>query len=140
MTTGRGIARAFLLLPLPFFLCGCDTLTGILEPPYLPEPIRIYDKVQYADDVVECQAAGVAYKPHFSIGAALNKTVNGATANTSLIPISPLVPVYGAAGGLAGAASDGFDVMSAQHNNVYRNCLRDEVRRDGSAIIADPRN
>lgn len=131
----RAIAAA-----LPFLLCGCATLTDALAPPYVPEPIHIYDAAQYAADVKECQAAGANYRPRFSVGSALSKTVGGATANTSLIPLSPLVPVYGAAGGAVGAAADGFDVMSGAHANVFRNCLRDETRRDRSAIVADPRN
>ena len=129
-----------LMLALPFFLGGCGDLETALNPPYAPEPIHIFDAAGYQADLKECQAAGAAYKPHMSIAGVVSKTVDGATANTSLIPVSPLVPLYGAAGGAVGAASDGFDVMSGQHANVYRNCLRDETRRDHSAILADPRN
>lgn len=128
-----------LLLALPLFLCACAPLTAMLAPPYVPEPIHVYDQAAYEADVAECQAAGTAFKPRFSIGSAVARTVTGATSNTSLIPISPLVPVYGAAGGALGAASDGFDVMSGTHAFVFQNCLRDEVRRDRSAIVADPR-
>jgi hypothetical protein len=128
-----------ILLVLPVLLCGCTQITDMLAPPYVPQPIHVYDQVAYEADVAECSAAGASFKPRFSIGSALARTVTGATSNTSLIPISPLVPVYGAAGGALGAASDGFDVMSGQHAFVFQNCLRDEVRRDRSAIIADPR-
>lgn len=131
--------RKKLLLALPLFLCGCAPFTDMLAPPYVPEPIHVFDQAQYDADVAECRAAGAAYKPHFSVGTAIAKTVDGATSNTSLIPLSPLVPAYGAAGGVLGAASDGLDVMSGQHANVFRNCLRDSVRRDRSAIIADAR-
>jgi len=72
-------------------------------------------------------------------GLAVARTVTGATSNTSLIPISTLVPVYGAAGGALGAASDGFDVMSGTHSAVFRNCLHDETLIDHSAVVADPR-
>jgi len=128
-----------LSLALLFCLCGCAQITDMIAPPYVPQPIHIYDQAAYESDVAECQAAGVAFKPHFSIGSAVARTVTGATSNTSLIPISPLVPVYGAAGGALGAASDGFDVMSGTHSAVFRNCLQDETRRDRSAIVADPR-
>lgn len=127
-----------LLLALPLVLCGCGNIQDLIVTPYVPQPIHIYDQAQYDADVAECRAAGVAFQPRFSIGGALAKTVRGATSNTSLIPVSPLVPVYGAAGGAVGAASDGLDLMSAQHRNVFRNCLHDETRRDGSAIIANP--
>jgi hypothetical protein len=129
-----------LLLALPALLCGCAPLANLVNPPYVPVSIHIFDQSQYEADWVECQAAGAAYKPRFAIGTVLSRTVTGATSNTSLIPISPLVPLYGAAGGALGAASDGFDIMSAEHNNVARNCLRDFTRHDGSAIVADPRD
>lgn len=135
----KGIAMRKMMMAIPFLLSGCASLTDMLAPPYLPEPIHVYDADQFAADVLECKTAGANYKPHVSLGSALAMTVEGATSNTSLIPISPLVPVYGAAGGALGAASDGFDVMSGQHSAVYRNCLRDEVRRDRSAIVVDPR-
>lgn len=127
------------LIPAGLLLAtGCAPFSNFLTPPYVPIPIKIFDASVYAADVALCQAAGTDFKPQFSFGSALAKTVDGATANTSMIPISPLVPAYGAAGGAAGALSDGLDVMSAQHRNVYRNCLRDFVRRDGSAIVVDP--
>lgn len=129
-----------LLMLLPVLLSGCAPITDMLAPPYEPVAIRIYSQAQYEADVVECRQAGTAFKPNFSLGGALAQTVKGATSNTSLIPISPLVPIYGAAGGAVGAASDGFDVMSAQHQNVFRNCLLDAVRMDKSAIVADPRD
>lgn len=132
--------RKVLVLILPLFLGGCANLLDMLAPPYVPEPIHVYDQAQYAADVGECQAAGAAFKPHFSIGSAVAKTVTGATSNTSLIPISPLVPAYGAAGGALAATSDGLDVASRQHANVARNCLRDMTRRDRSAVVADPRD
>lgn len=128
-----------LMLAVPLCLCGCAQITDMIAPPYVPQPIHIYDKVAYEADVAECQAAGATFKPHFSIGSAVARTVTGATSNTSLIPISPLVPVYGAAGGALGAASDGFDVMSGTHSAVFRNCLHDETLIDHSAVVADPR-
>lgn len=126
-----------LLLALPL-LTGCTSITDMLAPPYVPVPIHIYAQAQYDADVSECKAAGVAFVPRFSLGSALSKTVDGATSNTSLIPVSPLVPVYGAAGGAIRATSDGLDVMSAQHSAVFRHCLQDEIRNDKSAIVADP--
>jgi hypothetical protein len=128
-----------LLTVLPIFCAGCAPLADLLAPPYVPVPIHVYEQVQYDADLAECRAAGAAFKPQFSVGTAIAKTVDGAVSNTSLIPLSPLVPVYGAAGGAVSAASDGLDVMSAQHQNVFRNCLRDETRNDKSAVIADPR-
>jgi hypothetical protein len=127
-----------LLLALPL-LAGCAPIADVLAPPYVPVPIHIYDQAQYEADKAECAAAGVAFVPQFSFGSALSQTVDGATSNTSLIPVSPLVPAYGAAGGAIRAASDGLDVMSGQHASVYRNCLSDELRNDKSAIVADPR-
>ena len=128
------------LLILPFFLGACAPITDMLAPPYSPVPIRVYDATQYASDVTECQAAGASYKPQFSLGGALTKTVDGATENTSLIPVSPLVPAYGAAGGALGAASDGLDLASRQHANVFRNCLFSELFHDHAAVVADPRD
>lgn len=127
-----------LLLALPLVLCGCGSIEDVLVTPYVPQPIHIYDQAQYNADIAQCRAASVAFKPRFSLGGAIAKTIRGATSNASLIPVSPLVPVYGAAGGAVGAASDGLDVMSAQHQNVFRNCLHDVTRRDGAAIIANP--
>lgn len=132
--------RKLLACALPLLLAGCADLATALSPPYIPEPIHIYDPTQYAADVEECKTAGAAFKPHFSFGAVASSAVTGATGNTSLIPFSPIVPVYGAAGGAVGAAAQGLDVMNGQHANVFRNCLRDETRRDRSAIVADPRN
>lgn len=131
--------RKLLALTLPLLLAGCGDLASALQPPYNPEPIHIFDQAQYQSDVDECRAAGANYKPHFSFGAVATAAVSGASANTSLIPFSPIVPVYGAAGGAAGAAAQGLDVMNGAHANVFRNCVRDETRRDRSAIVADPR-
>lgn len=128
-----------LSLALLFCLGGCGSITEMLAPPYVPEPIHIYDADQFAADLLECKTAGANYMPHVSLGSALAKTVEGATSNTSLIPISPLVPVYGAAGGALGAASDSFDVMSRTHGNVFRNCLHDTTQIDHSAVLANPK-
>lgn len=132
--------QKLLLLALPLVLCGCGAIKDAVAPAYEPVPIRIYDQVQYDADVAECRAAGIAFKPRFSFGHVVSQTVSGATSNTSLIPVSPLVPVWGAAGGAIRSTSDGLDVMSGQHQNVFRNCLRDLTRRNGSAIVADPRD
>ncbi len=124
---------------LPLLLSGCAGLTDVLAPPYMPEPIHVYDQAQYDADVAECRLAGANYKPQFHLGTVVAKTMDGATSNSSLIPVSPWVPVAGAAGSALSATTDGLDVMSGQHANVFRNCLRDETRRDRSAIVADPR-
>lgn len=129
-----------LSLALLFCLGGCATLTDTLAPPYEPQPIRVFDQAQYDADDALCKAVGTAFVPKFSIGGAVTQTITGATSNTSLIAISPLVPLYGAAGGAARAASDGLDLASRQHANVYRNCLADFTRMDRSAVIADPRD
>lgn len=129
-----------LLLSLPVVLCACAPVTDILAPAYEPQTIRVFDKSQYDADNVECKTAALAFVPKFSFGGAITQTVTGATANTSLIPISPLVPLYGAAGGAVRAASDGLDLASRQHANIYRNCLHDFTSRDRSAIVADPRD
>lgn len=129
-----------LLLALPLVLCGCGVITDTLTPAYQPEPIRIYDAARYQADVEECRVAGMAYKPVPSLRGAIVETVNGATSNSSMIPISPLVPLYGAAGGAVSAANDAVDFASRQHANVFRHCLKDETTRDGSAILADPRD
>ena len=128
-----------LLLLLPFFLPGCAAITDLLAPAYTPQPIHIYSPAQYAADELECKTAGANFKPQASIGTLITKTVDGATSNTSLIPISPMVPFYGAAGGLAQGGSDALDVASGQHANVFRNCLHDETLIDHSAVLADPR-
>ncbi len=128
---------ALAILPL---LAGCQDVSTALVPPYIPEPIHIFDHAQYEADVAECRAAGARYKPHFSFGSVASAAVSGATSDTSLIPFNAAVPIYGAAGGAVGATANGLDIMSGQHANVFRNCLRDETRRDRSAIVADPRN
>lgn len=128
-----GVTAALLV-----FLTGCAPVTDMLAPPYEPQPIRIFDKAQYQADVAECRIAGIAFKPQFSLGSAIAKTVGGATSNTSLIPVSPLVPVFGAAGGAVSATSDGLDVMSKQHSNVFKHCVMEITRRDGAAIVANP--
>jgi hypothetical protein len=122
------------------FLCGCGAIADAFAPPYFPEPIRIFDQPRYDSDLAMCRAAGISYKPHLSFDRALSKTVAGAADNSSMIPVSPLVPVFGAAGGAASAAADGFDVMSRQHANVFKHCLQDALRLDGAAIIANPDN
>lgn len=129
-----------LLAALPLILVSCAPFTDALTPAYMPAPIRIADSARYQADVAECQAAGMAYQPPDSLRGAIVETVRGATANSSMIPLSPLVPVYGALGGAVGAVNDGFDLASRQHANVFRNCLIEETRRDGSAVLADPRD
>lgn len=129
-----------LALIFPFLLTGCGAIADMAAPAYEPETIRIYDQAQYQADVNECRAAGAAYKPHFSLGGAVTRTLDGASSNSSLIPLSPLVPAYGAAGGAAAAVNDGLDLASRAHANVFRNCLHDETARDRSAVIADPRD
>lgn len=130
--------RLLLVALLPC-LSGCASIADALAPPYVPEPIHVYNQTTYDVDVLECQQAGASYKPHFSFGAVATSAVRGATSDTSLVPLSPLVPVYGAAGGAVGAAADGFDVMSGSHANVFRHCLRDETLIDRSAVLANPR-
>lgn len=125
--------RFLLLLPL-LLLSAC----AVLAPDYTPVPLKIFDQAQYQADDKFCQAAGNGWVPAVSLRGAIFETVNGATSNTSMIPLSPLVPVFGAAGGAVHAASDGLNIGSTQKANVYRNCLDDFTRRDGSAIIAKP--
>lgn len=127
-------------LALPVLLGGCADISTALNPPYVPEPIHVYSEAQYEADNRECAKAGGDYKPKFSFGTVASKAFDGATADTSLIPVTPMVMAYGAAGGAASAASDGLDIMSGQHANVYRNCLHDETQIDRSAVIANPRN
>lgn len=129
-----------LRLALPLLLGACAPMTDWIAPSYVPVPIHVYDQVRYSNDVVECRAAGQSYQPDFALGTIVTRTVDGATSNTSLIPVSPLVPAFGAAGGAAGALGDGLDLASRQHANVFRNCLFEETRRDGAAILADPRD
>lgn len=129
-----------LLLALPLTLCGCGAITDALTPAYVPETIRIYDQARYQADLAECSAAGRAYKPKPSLRGTIVETIGGATSNSSMIPISPWVPVFGAAGGAISSANDGIDFASRQHANVFRNCLKDETAHDGSAILADPRD
>ena len=124
-----------IILILPLFLCGCADLSAIIAPTYVPVAIHVYDAGQYAADQAECRIAGANWKPKLALGAIATKTIDGATANASLIPISPLVPVAGAAGGALG---DGLNVSSASHNNVFRHCLYDETQIDHSAVIARP--
>jgi len=119
-------------------LSGCADLTAALAPPYVPKPIHVYKPVQFAADDAECAKAGATYVPKFSIGSVATATVDGATSNSSMIPLSPWVPVAGAAGGALRSSADGLDVMSGQHANVYRNCLHDETLIDGSAVLVNP--
>lgn len=130
--------QRLIVLAALVYLGGCAQMADYLAPPYVPAPIHIYNSKQYAADVAECEAAGNNWTPSFSVGSAASSTVDGATSNTSLIPITPLVMAYGAAGGAAKAAADGLDVASGQHANVFRNCLHDETQIDGSAVVADP--
>ena len=132
------MTRALALFVL-FALGGCADLTAALAPPYVPEPIRVYKPEEYAIDDAECAKAGANYVPKFSIGSVLTATVDGGTSNSSMIPLSPWVPVAGAAGGALRASADGLDVMSGEHANVYRNCLHDETLIDGSAVLVNPR-
>lgn len=125
-----------LALPLPLLLCGCASLS----PVYVPSTIHIYDTARYEADRDECLTAGKDYVSKFDFSSAFVDTVTGATSNTSMIPISPLVPVYGAAGGLARSLADGADIMSQTHFNVARHCLTDELAIDHAAIIARPEN
>lgn len=60
-----------LLLVLPVFLTGCAPMLAMLAPPYVPQPIHVYGQSAYAADLAECQAAGAAFKPQFSIGSAV---------------------------------------------------------------------
>lgn len=119
-------------------LSSCTAVTNVIAPPYTPQPIRVYDQVQYTIDRAECDAAGQAWVPTFSIGELLSRTVDGAVSSSSMVPINPLVVPAGAAGGVVSSASDGFDIASGQHVNVFRNCLHDETQIDKSAVVADP--
>jgi hypothetical protein len=131
----RSLLLAFLLLGT-----GCAPFSDLLVAPYVPIPIKVFDVATYEADVTLCRVAGANFKPQFSFGSALAKTMDGATSNASMIPVSPLVPAYGAAGAAASALGDGLDVASGQHRAVFKNCLKDFVHRDGSAIVADPGN
>lgn len=128
-----------LLLALPLLLSSCVSIADALAPPYIPEPIHVYNQAVFDADVLECRQAGANFKPRFSFGSVATAAVRGATSNTSLIPISPYVPVWGAAGGAAGATADGLDVMSGQHANVFRNCLHDATQIDHSAVLVNPK-
>lgn len=128
------------LLALPLFVSGCADMANVLTPAYVPEPIHTYDKTQYDLDLAECMAAGKAYQPHFHFGTVIKSTIEGATSNSSLIPINPMVPVAGAAGAAVSSTADGLDVLSGQHANVFRHCLTDETSWDHSAVLANPRD
>lgn len=121
-------------------LGGCGSVSELVNPPYVPQPIRILDQVQYNADVEECLLAGNNFKPGMSLGTIATSTFTGATTNLSLVPFNAAVPAYGAIGGAANAISNGLDVMSSSHRNVAKNCLRDETLLDHSAIIANPDN
>lgn len=129
-----------LLLALPLLAGGCGAISDAIAPAYVAQPIKVFDQAKYQADVALCSAAGAAWKPQSSLGSAISKTIDGATSNTSLIPLSPLVPLYGAAGGAIGAAGDGLDLASRSHGNVTKNCLLEITHRDGSALLADPRD
>lgn len=122
------------LLAAALLLSGC----GALAPEYEVLPIEIYDAARYARDVDVCVAFAKAYKPRSDLRSGAGEVVSGATSNSSMIPISPFVPAYGAAGGLLRAFSDGFDVASRSHYNVAKNCLRDMTAIDRSAVVANP--
>lgn len=138
MAIGKAGALA-LLLAFLLPLSGCVALTDALAPPYVPEPIHVYDMAAFEADVLECRAAGANYKPHFSFGAVASSAVKGATADSSLVPLYPPVLAWGAAGGAAGATADGLDVMSGSHAAVFKNCLHDETQIDHSAVLINPK-
>lgn len=119
-------------------ITGCAPIAKIIAPPYIAQPIRVYKPDQYALDLTECMKAGDDYQPSFNSGSTATATVKGATSNSSLIPISPLVPAYGAAGALLQSLMDSLDVASGSHANVARNCLHDETMIDGSAVLVNP--
>ena len=119
---------------ISLLLSGCT----VFKPDYSVVTIRVNNRAVYALDLDECKTAGMNYHPDFSVASSVSKTVSGATSNTSLIPVSPLTPVYGAAGGVLSSVNDGFDIASSQHRNVFLNCLSDETMFDHSAILAKP--
>lgn len=121
-------------------LPGCTELRADLNPVYVPQPIHIYDQTRYAADVKDCLQAGENYVSGIFAGSIATGTVEGATNNLSLAPLSPLGPAYGALGGAVGAISRGLNIVSNNQLAVSRNCLIAETTRDGSALIADPRN
>ena len=129
-----------LSLALLFFLPGCAIIQTTLNPVYIPQPIHVYNAPQYLADVKDCLQAGKKYVNGIFVGSIATGTVEGATNNLSLAPISPLGPAYGALGGAVGAVSRGLNIASNNQLAVARNCLIEMTNRDRSAIIADPRN
>lgn len=131
MAIGRVTA---LLLALPL-LSGCVSS-------YAPLTLDVSDPVQYAADLKFCQAAGAAYTPKASAADITESAIEGGANVISYAPINPLIPVLGAAGGAATAASNatGFDLTGRTKTNVARHCLYDKLATDHAAIVARPEN
>lgn len=130
-----------MLLGLPILVAGCGTLTDVATPVYSPVAIHIYAPSQYEADVREClEFAAGKFKPSMNIGTVASKTFDGATSNSSLWALNPLVPAYGAAGALAGTLADGLYGLGGSRFTVAKNCVHDETQIDKSAVVANPGN
>jgi hypothetical protein len=109
---------------------------------YIPLTLEVSDPVRYAADLKFCQAAGAAYTPKVSAADIAQATFEGGAGTISYFPLNPLIPVLGAAGGAATAASDatGYDLTGRTKTNVARHCLYDRLAADHAAIVAKPEN
>lgn len=120
------------ILALPLLLAGCAS--------YMPQPIEITDATKYSADVQMCLAAAQNYQPQVDFGNIGAATITGAASNASMAVINPLVPVVGAASGLASSSATAFNLMGQAKRNVAKHCVLEATHRDESAIVADPDN
>ena len=113
-------------------LSGCASYT----PQTVNAPIN---PLQYGLDVGFCRTGSAAYSPPLDTGDIIAGTVKGAATNAvGGVVGGPLVVGVGAAGGGTAALADVLDLMGSARANVFRHCLEEMTRRDGSAIVANP--
>lgn len=106
---------------------------------YQPQTLEVSDQTKYGADVSFCQnAAANIFKPSFSFGSVGFSAISGAASNSAAAVVGGIAIVgVGALGGASQAASNGLDLMGQAQSNVFRHCVIEKTRRDGSALVAD---
>lgn len=138
MGAGRDIKRKLLLavlLAVSLPLSSCASMKIDYVPQTLGDPANAK---QFADDVAFCYAAARAWTPQPVAGDIAQATADGGAGMISYVPINPLVPALGAAGGAITSAGQGFDVTGHAFRNVEKHCIRERASKDGSALVANP--
>lgn len=105
---------------------------------YAPVIVEVTDAAQMQRDLTQCHAAADNYAPGVSAGRVAQRAAAGAASNAGGAALSPLVPVAGAAGGVAVALIDGYDLTGQSGIRILVRCLEEKSRRDQSFLIADP--